>query len=491
MLRKQHAEDARYQISVFSIDDLVPADHLVRKIDAAIDFSFIYDLVKDRYSANTGRPSIDPVVLIKMVLLQYLFGIRSMRQTIKEIETNVAYRWFLGYDFTQPIPHFTTFGKNYARRFQDTDLFETIFTRILEEACQHGFVDPSVLFIDATHVKASANKKKYIKQVVQEEQKKYQDQLLEEINQDRIAHGKKPLSKKSEAASKEIKQSTSDPDSGWFVKTEKEQTFAYSFHAASDSNGFVVSAMVTAANVHDSQVCVPVLEQAIQRVGKPAALAVDAGYKTPYLSKYLLDQEIRPVMPYTRPHTKDGFFRKHEYVYDEHHDCYICPAEQILSYETTTRDGYRMYRSNPEHCRACPLLSQCTESREAVKRVSRHVWADYLEEVEHLRHTNENKAIYPRRKETIERVFADMKEKHGLRWTTLRGLKKVSMQAMLVFACMNLKKLANWLWKSGKRGRKALRFLALLFRETVNALLVVKQEGHLSAIWQEDFMALE
>lgn len=482
MLRKQHTEDGRYQVSVFSIDDLVPADHLVRKIEEAIDFSFVYDEVKDRYSANTGRPSIDPVVLIKMVLLQYLFGIRSMRQTIKEIETNVAYRWFLGYDFTQPIPHFTTFGKNYARRFQDTNLFETIFTRILEEACQHGFVDPSVLFIDATHVKASANKKKQIKQVVQAEQKKYQGLLLDEINQDRAAHGKKLLPKKSEAASKEIKQSTTDPDSGWFVKTEKEQTFAYSFHAASDSNGFVLSTVVTAANVHDSQVCVPVLEQAIHRVGKPAALAVDAGYKTPYLSKYLLDQEIRPVMPYTRPHTKDGFFRKYEYVYDEYHDCYICPAEQILPYVTTTRDGYRMYRSNPNHCLTCPFRSQCTESREAVKQISRHVWADYLEEVEHLRHTDENKAIYPRRKETIERVFADMKEKHGLRWTTLRGLKKVSVQAMLVFACMNLKKLANWLWKSRGGRQKSLRFLFNLLHKTAKALLVGKQEGLLSAI---------
>ncbi|NNV01915.1 transposase, partial [Brevibacillus sp. MCWH] len=161
MLNKQQAE-GRYQISVVSLDELVPQDHLVRKIENAIDFSFIYDLVKDRYSLDNGRPSIDPVVLIKMVLIQYLFGIRSMRQTIKEIETNIAYRWFLGYDFTQPIPHFTTFGKNYVRRFQGTDLFQKIFTRILEEACHHGFVDPSVLYIDSTHVKASANKNKYI-----------------------------------------------------------------------------------------------------------------------------------------------------------------------------------------------------------------------------------------------------------------------------------------------------------------------------------------
>jgi len=251
------------------------------------------------------------------------------------------------------------------------------------------------------------------------------------------------LPKKSEPAFKEVKQSTTDPDSGWFVKNEKEQTFAYSFHAASDQHGFIVSAVVTAANVHDSQVFTDVFEQAVEYIGKPDAVAVDAGYKTPFISKYLIDESVRPVMPYTRPHTKDGLFRKHDYVYDEYYDCYICPVGQVLRYETTTRDGYRMYRSAPKVCISCPVRSQCTESREAVKRISRHIWAEYLEEAEHLRHSEVNKTIYARRKETIERVFADLKEKHGLRWTTLRGLKKVTMQAMLVFACMNLKKLAN------------------------------------------------
>ncbi|MBC5895225.1 transposase, partial [Bacillus pumilus] len=129
MLSKRE-EERRNQLEVVALDELVPEDHLVRKIEQAIDFDFIYDLVKDHYSSDNGRPSVDPVVLIKMVLIQYLFGIRSMRQTIKEIETNVAYRWFIGYGFSEKIPHFSTFGKNYVRRFHDTDLFEQIFYRI-------------------------------------------------------------------------------------------------------------------------------------------------------------------------------------------------------------------------------------------------------------------------------------------------------------------------------------------------------------------------
>ncbi|WP_230502686.1 transposase, partial [Sutcliffiella rhizosphaerae] len=175
MLSKQSME-GRYQVSMIALDQIVPENHLVRKIEKAMDFTFIYDLVEDKYSMDNGRPSIDPVVLIKMVFIQYLFGIRSMRQTIREIETNVAYRWFLGFDFDQPIPHFSTFGKNYIRRFQDTEIFENIFYHILNEAMKEGFVDPSVAFIDSTHVKANANKKKFTKEVVNVETKCYQEQ---------------------------------------------------------------------------------------------------------------------------------------------------------------------------------------------------------------------------------------------------------------------------------------------------------------------------
>ena len=446
MLSKR-TDNNRNQLEMVALDQLVPEDHLVRKIEQAIDFDFIYDLVKDTYCLDNGRPSIDPVVLIKMVFVQYLFGIRSMRQTIKEIETNVAYRWFLGYGFTEKIPHFSTFGKNYVRRFQGTDLFEQIFYRILEEAMNKGLVDPSVAFIDSTHVKASANKKKYDKKMVRVETRSYQAQLELEINQDRENHGKKPFPPKEKEEAKEIKVSKTDPDSGYYVKDEREKMFAYSFHTACDAKGFVLATKVTGANIHDSQVFGQLLEQVIEKVGKPTAVAVDAGYKTPANAKSLLDKEIRPVMPYTRPRTKDGFFKKYEYVYDEHYDCYICPKNQILEYRTTTREGYRQYASNPEICKTCPFLEKCTQNKDHIKFIHRHIWEHYVEEADHLRHTEINKNIYEKRKETIERVFADGKEKHGMRWTTLRGLGKLSMQAMLTFAAMNLKKMANWTWK--------------------------------------------
>lgn len=158
--------------------------HILVDIDSAVDFSFIYELVRELYCANNGRPSIDPVVLFKIVLIQYTFGIRSMRQTIKKIEVNMAYRWFLGYPMTEPVPHFTTFGKNYLRRFAGTDIFEKIFARILKEAVDSNFVDASAIFIDATHIKANANIHKYTNEIVKIEAKHYQNELQKEIEKD-------------------------------------------------------------------------------------------------------------------------------------------------------------------------------------------------------------------------------------------------------------------------------------------------------------------
>ena len=130
---------AEPQFQIVSIDQLVPQDHLLRKIDETIDFSFIYDLVEEKYSPDKGRPSIDPVTLVKMPVIQYLFGIPSMRRTVEEIEVNVAYRWFLGLDFYDQVPHFSTFGKNYKRRFEGTDLFEQIFSKILLQCSRRGY----------------------------------------------------------------------------------------------------------------------------------------------------------------------------------------------------------------------------------------------------------------------------------------------------------------------------------------------------------------
>ena len=425
-------EDKSKQVEIVSVEQLVPENHLLRKIEAAIDWNFIYEMVEDKYSADNGRPSISPVTLIKIPFIQYLYGIRSMRQTIKEIEVNVAYRWFLGLGFTDKVPHFTTFGKNYTRRFKDTDIFEQIFTRILEECIKHKLVDPKEIFIDATHVKACANGKKSVTETVKKEALFYEEQLNKEINEDREVHGKKPLkdddddeNSDSGKETKEEKRSTTDPESGWFHKGEHKDVFAYSIETACDKHGWVLGYTVNRGNLHDSRTFKGLYDKLDKTFTEK--IIADAGYKTPAITKLLIDDGIKPIFPYKRPQTKEGFFKKYEYVYDEYYDCYICPNNKTLNYSTTNREGYREYKSCPADCEKCPCLSQCTESKKHIKVVTRHIWEDYMELCEDIRHTSGNKELYDKRKETIERLFGTAKEFHGFRYTNMVGRPRKSL----------------------------------------------------------------
>jgi hypothetical protein len=375
-----------------------------------------------------------------------------MRQTIREIEVNLAYRWFLGIGMYEKVPHFSTFGKNYTRRFKGTDLFEQIFSKILQECINAGLVDPSEVFIDATHVKACANSNKLQQKAVQEEALFYEEQLQKEINEDRIAHEKKPLKDKDNddddpngesdsKPEKEKKVSTTDPESGWFHKGQHKQVFAYSIETACDKHGWILGFTVNSGNEHDSRTFKGIYD----KIKNPdlKTVILDAGYKTPAIAKLLLDDEVQPLFPYKRPMTKDGFFRKYEYVYDEYYDCYICPANKILKYSTTNREGYREYKSNCGDCESCPYLSQCTDNKNHVKIITRHIWEPYMEAAEDIRYTIGMKALYDQRKQTIERIFGSAKEYHGFRYTNMIGKARMTMKTALTFTCLNLKKLAR------------------------------------------------
>jgi transposase len=442
-------KESRKQIRYVCIEDLVPQDHLLRRVENALDFEFVRAKVKDLYSADKGRPSVDPVTLIKLCVINYLYGYNSMRRTIRECEVNVAYRWFIGYDLTESIPHFTTFGKNYKRRFEGTDIFERIFMRVLTTAIENGLVDKNTVYIDGTHIKANANIHKNYKKLAEKEARSYDALLRKEIDEDREDHGKKPLKDKDDddgtPGQKEVTASKNDPESGLFHKGEHRKCFAYNTQVACDKHGWVLAAAVNPGNKHDSTVFEAIYEKTKENAGKPESAALDAGYKTPRIAKILIDDGVDPYMPYKRPMTKKEFFPKYEYAYDEYYDCYVCPNYQALEYSTTNRDGYREYKSNSKICVSCPHREQCTKSANHTKVVTRHVWQDYLETVEDFRHTVKGKEIYERRKETIERVFADAKEKHGLRFTRHNGLAKVKTQVLLTFMVMNLKKLAKFL----------------------------------------------
>ena len=156
---------------MITMEEIVSQDGLFRKMDKYIDFTFIYDEVKDLYCDNNGRPSIDPVVLFKLVFIQALDGIKSMRKTCEKIKVDAEYRWFLGIPFGQDTPHFSTFSKNYERRFKDSSIFEDIFANIVNQAIEYNLIDGTTFYTDSTHKKANANKNKYTNEIVKEVKK--------------------------------------------------------------------------------------------------------------------------------------------------------------------------------------------------------------------------------------------------------------------------------------------------------------------------------
>lgn len=174
---------------------------------------------------------------------------------------------------------------------------------------------------------------------------------------------------------------------------------------------------VTPGNIHDSVAFEPLYDQICQQYPEHKIIVADSAYKTPWICKRIFDSGRILSTAYKRPMTKKNGLPWRDYVYDEYYDCVICPEYKILHYATTTRDGYRQYKSKGYQCQVCPSLQQCTENQKCEKTVNRHIWQDYLEKAEDIRHTPKYAQLYRMRKEKIERVFADAKEKHGMRYT--------------------------------------------------------------------------
>ncbi|POP52301.1 IS1182 family transposase [Zhongshania marina] len=427
------------------IDELVPSDHLLRKVDKHIDFSFIHDLVKDLYCADNGRPALDPTLLFKMLLVGYLFGVRSERQLVREVQVNVAYRWFLGLNLTDKIPDASTFSQNRRRRFNESGVYQQIFDEIVLQAISKRLVSGKHLFTDSTHLKANANKHKKTKVQVAASRQDYMDALDSAVEEDRLRHGKKPLAPTTKApVTREINKSTTDPDSGYMVRDEKPKGFFYLDHRTVDGKcNIVTDVHVTPGNIHDSVPYLKRLDRQIKRFDLPVeAVGLDAGYFTSAVCKGIEDRGLYGVMGYRRPTHKKGYFYKREYQYDADSDTYKCPAGQQLIYKTTNREGYRHYQSDPRICQHCEHLSRCTRNAKQVKTVTRHVWEASKERINQHRLTSEGKVIYKRRKETVERSFADAKQLHGYRYARYKGLNRVQGQCLLVAAAQNIKKIA-------------------------------------------------
>lgn len=443
MLKRPTPQQAALEI--VTLEELVPADHLLRKVARAIEFGFIRDRVAHLYCPDNGRPALDPEVLFKILLIGYLFGVRSERQLMREIAVNVAYRWFLDLRLTDPVPDASTLSQNRRRRFAESAVYQEIFDEIVVQAIGLGLVDGMVLYSDSTHLKANANKNKYDVAPVAKSRADYLDALDRAIEHDRAEHGKGPLREKPHAPPvKATKISRTDPESGYMVRDGKPKGFFYLDHRTVDGRcAIITDTHVTPASLHDSIPYLGRLDRQRERFGfNVAAVGLDAGYYTAGIAHGLAERGIAGVIGYSRPTHRPGFLRKRDFVYERELDAYRCPEGQLLAYRTTNRDGYRQYHSDPERCRSCPLLASCTASANATKIVTRHLWQEAKQKIDFNRLTPWGKRVYQRRKETVERSFADAKQLHGHRYARFRGLRRMAEQCLLAAVAQNIKKIA-------------------------------------------------
>ena len=416
------------EIIFMTMEQMVPEDSLLRKIDKYIDFTFIDDMVKDLYCENNGRPSIDPKVLFKLVFIQTIDGLKSMRQTCRKIQTDAEYRWFLGIPFGQDTPHFSTFSKNYERRFKNTDIFEKIFIEIVNQAIKYKLIDGTTFYTDSTHKKANANKNKFTEQIVKEVKKRRQ-WLEDEINEERKSQGRKEFEYKDECEEKTIKLSTTDNESGYYHRDNKEKGFMYLDHRTVDHKAnIIVDCYITKGNIHDS---IPYIDRLkyLERTFNfnIKKVAIDSGYDTLDIKKYLNDNNIFGVIGYRRYGSQESRKEKSKYYYEKELDVYVeKETGEVLEYNgLIDRNGYKKY-----------------ESLDKSKVVRRHICEEINEKFRDNRLSKEGKELYRFRKEKVERSFADSKQNHGYRYAMYRGLEKNQNYTWLICAAQNMKNIS-------------------------------------------------
>ena len=441
------------EILMTTMEELVPEDSLFRKIDKYIDFTFIYDEVKDLYCENNGRPSIDPIVLFKLVFIQAIDGIKSMRQTCKKIKVDAEYRWFLGIPFGQETPHYSTFSQNYIRRFKGTDIFEKIFVNIVEQAIKYNLVKGETFFTDSTHKKANANKNKFHEEVQQvvHERKQW---LENEINEERVKQGKKEFEFTEEIEEKKVKVSDTDSESGYYHRDNKEKGFMYLDHRTVDSKcNIIVDCHVTKGNIHDS---VPFIDRAEYIKNKFGfnikEWALDSGYDTLDIKKYFEENNIFGVIAYRSYQQGNTTIRKYKFEYDKENDWYICPETGVILPYTgrIDRNGYKYY-SDRESCLNCPEIPGCCKSQ-GYRIIRRHIKEELNENARNRRLSERGKELYKLRKEKIERSFADSKQNHGFRYAMYKGIEKNQNYTWLICAAQNMKNIVTKITKRIKNG---------------------------------------
>jgi len=425
----------------FRVEDEVPENHLLRLIDKYISFDFVREQLKDSYS-DTGRPSIDPELLLRILLIGYLYGITSERKLVEELRMHLAWRWFTGLSFDKEVPHHSTFSKNRHGRFQESKLFEQLFEQIVRQCVEVGLVQGKHLSVDGSFVEANAAKESRIprEQLAEAAQVHHSvRQYLREVEE------QNPI---EEPVHKQDQVSTTDPDSTYATKGGTPARLGYYDNYLVDNDSCViVGVQATAARMSQETVAAQdMLTRFNQWQGRqPESLAADTTYGNGEFLQWLADRNITPYMR-TRDsiHRKRSpFFSPERFTYDAEHDRYICPAGQPLNYGGRShRNRAWTYIGTRKRCGPCSLRPQCTSA--AFRCLVIHQHEPARQRARELVNTPQFAKAQKQRKK-VEALFAELKNQIGLRRLRLRRLKFVREQFFLAATVQNIKRLVRFI----------------------------------------------
>jgi transposase len=426
----------------FHLDDRIPKDHLLRRIDVFVTAA-LADLHKELepYYSDVGRPSVDPELMIRMLIVGYCFGIRSERRLTQEVELHLAYRWFCKLDLEDEIPHHSTFSTNRLGRFRESDVLRHVFERVVWAAMAMGLVKGEGFAVDASVLEANASR--YHGKAPEEldwSEKQRQTRAVAEY----LASLDEAEPNPDRKAPKVI--SPSDPSSAWTAKANKRVQFGYGLNYLIDiENAVIVDVEATPARTYDEVAATKTMIDRTERCFalRPKRLAADTAYGTgKFLGWLVNDKGITPHIPvWEKSDRADGIFSRADFIWDKRHGHYICPNGKLLKTSGTVHDGRTLlYRASKRDCDVCPLRSRCC-IRDEARKIPRDLHEDARDVA---RRKMKTKAFARSRDERkrVEMRFAHLKTHHGFERLRLRGLSGARDEFHLAAIVQNLKTLA-------------------------------------------------
>jgi transposase len=423
----------------FRLEEQIPTDHLLRMIDSHVDFSFVREELKDFYSP-TGRPSIDPEVLLRLLLVGYLYGITSARRLMEEVRMHLAYRWFTRLGFEQELPEHSTFSKNRHGRFRQSGVFRKVFEKIVRCCLEAGFVDGRNVAVDGTLVGANASQQSRVpreKLVEAAQHSRTVQEYLTELERENPAVDSERSVKPQE------KVSTTDPDATWAIKSGPAVLGYYDNYLVDTTSRVILAVHATPALFsQETWAARRMLEHVGQFGIHPQNLAADKAYGSGEFLSWLLARNIQPHIPVIdRQHQTRGLFTRNAFRYDPKENAYYCPEGNPLHYRGQRRSsGGDLYRSTEAQCRDCPQKKLCTTG--PYRRLFVH-WQEPARQVARALAETPDYRRSQRARYKIEALFAELKQQIKLRRVRLRRLWNVGEQFYLAATAQNLKRLVR------------------------------------------------